>query len=185
MAQFSLYKSKHEFDLNIGGTVCYFFCTLCLTFAKLAGQVFIVMAIQAFFLNSKVLSEGLKSLFFILTYMYIILVHNFKESVINLWMAGKKDSGPYLSVKFVTTTTNTNMFMEKWRFDPEKNPSKCCNKSCPSFGARRDTYSVTPVKNKSCLTVRDQNWSWCCCLIFPFQSIREARHPDVYSFQDE
>ena len=32
--------------------------------------------------------------------------------------------------------------------------------------------------------IRKRNWSWLCCVILPLQSIREAKHPDVYSFQD-
>ena len=78
-------------------------------------------------------------------------------------MATKNDSGSYLSVKFVPTATNTNMFSEKWRFNPRKKGCKCCSS---------DNW------------LRKRNWSWLCCVILPLQSIREAKHPDVYSFQD-
>ena len=119
MAQFSLYKSKHEFDLNIFGKACYFLCSLGLTFSKLAGQIFYIMALQALVLNSDV-PEYIKALAYLITYLIIIILHNLKESFINLWMAAKNDSGSYLSVKFVPTATNTNMFSEKWRFNPRK-----------------------------------------------------------------
>ena len=47
------------------------------------------------------------------------------------------------------------------------NPGKNCCKFCSS-----DNW------------LRKRNWSWLCCVILPLQSIREAKHPDVYSFQD-
>ena len=95
MTQFSLYKSKHEFDLNIFGKACYFLCSLGLTFSKLAGQIFYIMALQALVLNSDV-PENIKALAYLMTYLIIIILHNLKESFINLWMAAKNDSGSYL-----------------------------------------------------------------------------------------
>ena len=91
----SLYKSKHEFDLNIFGKACYFLCSLGLTFSKLAGQIFYIMALQALVLNSDV-PENIKALAYLITYLIIIILHNLKESFINLWMAAKNDSGSYL-----------------------------------------------------------------------------------------
>ena len=148
MAQFSLYKSKHEFDLNIFGKACYFLCSLGLTFSKLAGQIFYIMALQALVLNSDV-PENIKALAYLITYLTIIILHNLKESFINLWMAAKNDSGSYLSVKFVPTATNTNMFSEKWRFNPGKKCCKFCSsdnwlrcRPCHFYRASIDEFSV-------------------------------------------
>ena len=148
ISHLSLYKSKHEFDLNIFGKACYFLCSLGLTFSKLAGQIFYIMALQALVLNSDV-PENIKALAYLITYLIIIILHNLKESFINLWMAAENDSGSYLSVKFVPTATNTNMFSEKWRFNPGKKCCKFCSSdnwlrcgSCHFYMASIDEFSV-------------------------------------------
>ena len=171
MAQYSMYQSKHEFDMAFLGKVLYFLGSLGTVTAKLSSQIMFVMSLNAWVM-SKDLNPNLELALIILPHIFTHQFHNIKEIFINFKSAKpQKKSGPYLSLKFLTTTAR-RYALEKWRFSVPKDKPKpgCLRRKWNEFLYKLNCF-------------RDEHWFWNCLIILPgLQSQRPNFHPDVYGF---
>ena len=175
MAQYSMYQSKHEFDMAILGKVLYFLGSLGAVIAKLSAQVIFVMSLNAWAM-SKDLNPNLELLLIVLPHLSIHVFHNIKDLFINFKTTKPHEkSGPYLSIKFLTTTAR-KYTLQRWRFSEHDGP-----KPAKTNFMRKINEFIHKWNARPCL--RDEHWSWNCLIIFPGGHLqRPIFHPDVYGF---
>ena len=125
---------------------------------------------------SKDLNPNLELALIILPHIFTHQFHNIKEMFINFKSAKPQNkSGPYLSLKFLTTTAR-RYSLERWRFSEQRDGPKQA-KNCL---IRKWNEMVYKLNQMRCL--RDEHWFWYCLIILPLQSQRPFHHPDVYGF---
>ena len=175
MAKYSMYQSKHEFDMAILGKVLYFLGSLGAVIAKLSSQVIFVMSLNAWAM-SKDLNPNLELLLIVLPHVSIHVFHNIKDFFINYKTTKPHEkSGPYLSIKFLTTTTR-QYTLQRWRFSKDDGP-----KPAKTNFMRKINEFIHKWYARSCL--RDEHWYWNCLIILPGLHLqRPIFHPDVYGF---
>ena len=112
LAQYHLYKKKHEFDVGFKGSILYLFASLFAILSKLSCQILFTTVFYALAITTIESDEyWLRWIYFSIPNILIDILHTMKERVIN-----KSNDGYYLSLKFLPTTTAMNEQIEHWRF---------------------------------------------------------------------